>query len=180
MQPVEEFPYSHTVVSRKARVLIAVFLFLIAAFFLWWGRGSSLADPSLGAPLSDQQNMAVNLVFAFAFAFFGCFKFYWIWKNEPDGPISVVLSKDSITAPEQGISSRLVEIQFSDVARMKKLSIDGVWEFNLSSRDKHIRIPKARLEVSTDFDRLIASVQKKVSGCELETEERIDQPELSS
>lgn len=180
MHPVEEFPYSHTVVSRKARVLITVLLFFSAAFFLWWGDSSSLAEPRHGTRLSDEQNLAVNLLCAFVLAVFGFLNLFNIWKNKTDGPISIVVSEDSIVAPEQGVSSRLVEIQFSDVTRMKKLSIDGVWEFNLSSRNKHIRVPKARLEVPTDFGRLIASAQKQVTGCELETEERINPPELSS
>lgn len=178
MQNVIEFPYSHAAVTQKMRIVVTSFLFLAAAFFLWWGDKSSLFEPAMNDHTSEQR-LAVNLFFAFIFSGLGFLGLFRIWKNARDHQQSVIVSGESVRAPHQGVLDSEVEISFDEVTRLKKLSVDGVWEFNLYSRDKNIRVPKASLGIPEDFDRLISCVQERVATCEIEVVERINPPEIS-
>lgn len=62
MQNTEEFPYS---TGAQARLCVTVLLFLSAAFLLWWGGTSSLAEPRHADTLAPRQNLAVDGVWEF-------------------------------------------------------------------------------------------------------------------
>lgn len=174
-----EFPYSQGAVSVKARIVVTGLLFLGAVFFLWKGDSSSLFEHhAMG--FSDHQNLALNLFSSFLLLVLGFLCLFWIWEKKPDRFRSVVVSQDHIAAPNQGVSGRTVEMPFKDITKLQKLSVDGVWEFNVQSRKKHIRVPKASLENPEDFDRMISHVQQQISMCELEVEERINPPILEA
>jgi len=178
MQADKEFPYTDAAVSIKVRVVVTMLLFASAVFFLWRGESLSLADLG-GLRLSDDQNLTVNLFSALAFSVLGFLSLFWTWQRATDRPTSVIVSQDRITAPNQGVSGRPVEIRLADITRLQKLSVDGAWEFNVYSPDKHIRVPRAALKVPADFDRLISCVRQMTHGCDLQTEERIDPPRIS-
>lgn len=178
MQTLEEFPYPKGADSKKTRAIVTVFLFLGAALFLWWGERASLAEPN-ALRLSSEQNLAVNALCAFVLSVFGLLNLFSLWKTGPDHPTSVLISADRITAPNQGVLARPIEIRFSDITQLKKLSVDGVWEFNVNSRDKHIRIAKGALNDPADFDRMAACLQQRVTSCELQIEQRINPPEIT-
>jgi hypothetical protein len=147
---------------------------------LWWGEASSLAEPRHGDRLADNQNLAVNLACALVLSIFGFLNLFRFWRKSPDTSMAVILFEDRILAPQQGVMSRTVEIYFCDTTHMKKLSVDGVWEFNVAAGNKHIRIPKDRLDRPADFDSLVAEMGHRVASVAVETEQRINPPRLDS
>jgi hypothetical protein len=174
-----EFPYSQGAVSVKARVVVTGLLFLGAVFFLWRGDSSSIFEHhDMG--FSDDQNLALNLFSSFFLLVLGFLSLFRAWGKKPDRLRSVVVSPDLIAAPNQGVSGRTVEIPIKNIAKLQKLSVDGVWEFNVQSLKKNIRVPKASLDSPDDFDRLISHVQKLTPNCTLEIEERIDPPMMNT
>ena len=105
-QAVKHVPYAHAAVSRNVRGLVTARLFMLAAVFLRWGDKSSLAEhQNMG--LSKEQNLGVNVFFAFVFLIFGFHSLFWTWKKEADRPASIVVSDDSIILTFSPISGPL-------------------------------------------------------------------------
>ena len=164
------------------RPAVIVLLFCCTLFFLWSDGSSSILKYGLYGhqELSEYQNQAVNLFCAFGFATLSFLSLLWFRKRFKESLTSVRVTETSIAAPNQGFSGRSVEIPFADITDLEKLSIDGVWEFNVSGRDQEIRVPKASLLVPDDFDKLVLCVQKRAPNCELKTEQRITPPSMNN
>lgn len=178
-QKRREFLYSTDAGSRKTILTIAGGLFLSALFLLWNGAHWSFLEGP-GGFASNAQNLSFNLILAFVLATSGFLYLFSLWRKTPDQPFRVILSPTSITAPRQGVLAREVEILFADVVRLQKLSVDGIWEFNIFSDDKHIRIPKAALSERDDFEILVARVEELTPQIALEIVSRIDPPDMHS
>ncbi|SPH21039.1 hypothetical protein ASD8599_01780 [Ascidiaceihabitans donghaensis] len=176
-EPKETFAYSKTSHGQLSGVLISAALFILALCFLLAGETWSLLEVE-GRHAAASQNFAVNLITAFAFGTFGFLGLFSIWKNK-NRPNAIVLSEDAVASRHQGVLGRYVEVSFSDIQRLQKLSIDGVWELNVSSMSKHIRITKTSLADPDDFERLIGRLQDRAPLCTLDVVSRIDPPQMN-
>lgn len=159
--------------NTRDRLSISLIWFGLAAVFLITGDNWSLMDDP-HRNTTEVHHYNFNLLVAFIFLTLGFRSLLKIRKSYPEGLHAVVVSREKIKAPGQGVLLKIVEIRFADVVKLQRLSIDGLLELNIHSQNKHIRVTRVSLEDTEDFERLIAQVQEGAPQCQLEVQNRFD------
>ena len=173
-QADERFPYFDFVNGPVSRFFATAMMLLFGLLFLSFGNNANQVFGP-GSPTIEANHTIFSQIVGFALIIFGCIGVFWTWRGVTHST-AVVVSMETVSAPNQGVFGNIVEIPFIEITHLQKLSIDGHWEFKIGSRDKHIRITKASFKVAGDFDKAIQAIHRHAPKCDLEIKERIDPP----
>lgn len=172
------FAYASSTSERSFRFGLALICLAAAIYYLMRGDAPSLFEQMDGM-LSDSQNHAVNVFVGFVLGTLGFVSLLNALRNSTGQTRAVEVTKEVVRAPDQGRSGRSVQIALDQITKLEKLSIDGVWEVNIASRDARIRIAKSSLAQASDFDRMIHRIDARAPNCQLQITQRIDPPEIA-
>ena len=77
-----------------------------------------------GNPAIEPDHSIFSMIAGTALLLFGCAGIFWSWRLLTK-PSEIILSMDSVSAPSQGVFGHVVEIFFTEITYLQKLSIDG-------------------------------------------------------
>ncbi|MCH2075742.1 MAG: hypothetical protein MK180_02490 [Rhodobacteraceae bacterium] len=156
--------------SRWFGPLLAAAAVAAALAALRAGAGWSFLEGPFGHA-SGTQNLILNLWLAAVLLAGGLWALLAVRQNPPRAVVTV--SPGRIEAP-----GGTVEMQ--GLTRLQKLSVDGVWEFNIWAVKTRLRLLPASFVDPEDFERVVAAVSRHVPQCPLEVESRIDPRSLGA
>lgn len=167
---IMSFPLNEGAGSRWFGPLLAAAAVVAALAALRAGAGWSLLEGPFGHA-SGTQNFIFNLGLAVVLLAVGLWAL--LASRQPPPRAVVTVSPGRVEAP-----GGTVETQ--GITRLQKLSVDGVWEFNIWAGKTRLRLLRASFVDPEDFERVVAAVSRHAPQCTLEVESRIDPPSIEA
>jgi len=153
--------YAYTPRNRQ-RAVVAVICLALTYVFLKMGSSTSFIRENFAEP-TPLEHYGFNLLLAFATGVTGLFTLLSLWRNKHCTK-GVIISGESVTAPEQGLLDKLVEIPFSEISDVHVTKPEGEAELAIKGGGKRIHISKSRLSNAGDFERIVMRLRSEGQG----------------